>query len=72
MAQPKPRSHRIILEIRATKSVLVCQHCDRPISEIAKGELTVESRHGSERHVNVLTVEYLNILVSEMLRQRDG
>lgn len=64
------KSHRLILEIRASKSVLICQHCDRPLLEIENGEIKIESRHGSKRHENILAIEYLNILVSEMQRQR--
>lgn len=63
--------HRLILEIRAGKSALICQHCERPLLEIVNGEITIESKHGSAKHVNILSAEYVNILVSEMLRQRE-
>lgn len=71
MSEPSEKQlpHRLILEIRAGKSVLICQRCDRPILEIVDGELTIESRHASDRHKNVLTVEYLQMLVFEMRRQ---
>ena len=64
------KSHRLILEIRESKSVLICQHCDKPILEIEEGEIKILSKHGSRKHNNVLTIEYLKMLVFEMQRQK--
>lgn len=64
------RSHRLILEIRDSRSVLICQHCEKPILEIVEGEISIGSKHGSSKHTNVLTIEYLQMLVFEMQRQK--
>lgn len=67
---PLPQSHRLILEIRDSKSVLICQHCDRPILEIVEGDIEIQSKHGPSLHRNVLSVEYLRMLAFEMIRQK--
>lgn len=50
--------------------MLICQHCDRPILEIVDGEASIDSKHGSHKHENILTVEYMQMLVFEMQRQK--
>jgi hypothetical protein len=69
-ATPEKSSHRLILEIRDSKSVLICQHCEKPILEIENGEINIGSKHGSSKHKNILTIEYLKLLVFEMQRQK--
>lgn len=64
------KSQRLILEIRESKSVLICQHCDRPVIELAEGDARILSKHGREKHENILTAEYLEMLAAEMRRQR--
>lgn len=63
-------SHRIILEIRESKSALICQHCDKPILEISDEALSIVSKHGSSKHANVLTIEQVEFLLFEMKRRK--
>lgn len=72
MENESEKSHRLILEIRDSKSVLICQHCERPVLEIVDGEIEITSKHGSLKHANVLTIEYLQMIVFEMQRQKRG
>lgn len=37
---------------------------------MVNGELSIGSKHGSDKHTNVLSIEYLQMLVFEMQRQR--
>lgn len=65
------KSHRIVLEIRASKTVLLCKDCSKPILEISDGELSVTSKHGSSKHRNVLSSEALRLIAFEMRRQQE-
>lgn len=50
--------------------MLICRHCEKPILEIAGGEINIGSKHGSSKHRNILTIEYLKMIVFEMQRQK--
>jgi hypothetical protein len=50
--------------------VLICQHCDKAILEIENGEINIVSKHGSVKHKNTLKLEYGQMLVFEMQRQK--
>lgn len=70
MAESEKSHPRLILEIKASKSAILCSDCDRPILEISNGELKILSKHGNAKHENVLTIEYLQMLAFEMMRQK--
>lgn len=61
--------HKFTLETRGDASVLICQHCQRPILDIENGELKIDSKHGSVKHENLLTMDHLRMIAVEMYRQ---
>lgn len=61
--------HKFTLETRGDISVLRCNHCRLPILEVKNGEIEVESKHGSSKHRNTLTIEHLRMLAVAMFSQ---
>lgn len=54
--------HRVVETVTIT---LRCSCCSVPWAEIKNGTLVVLARHHGERHVNVLTLEYIEQLLRE-------
>lgn len=62
-------THKFVLETRGDVSVLLCNHCQLPILEIVNGLVSIQSKHGSSKHENLLTIDHLRMLAVEMYRQ---
>jgi hypothetical protein len=59
----------LLLETRGNASVLLCHKCNLPFFRIENGVMSVESKHGSAKHTNTLTIAHLKMLLIEMVRQ---
>lgn len=56
-------SRRDVLTLR-------CSDCNLPFLEITNGEINIQSKHGSKKHSNTLTVAQLKRLLVEMIKQK--
>jgi hypothetical protein len=68
-AKPNTGEHRLTIETRGGKSVLICGHCERPFLEIENGVAVFQNKHGKASHDNRLTLEHLKMIGIEILRQ---
>jgi hypothetical protein len=62
-------TRRLVIETRGDESRLICNDCQRPFLTIEQGELRFLSKHGSQHHENILTLEHLRMLIVELHRQ---
>ena len=58
------------VEYRGDESACICESCHLPFLTIENGELLVISKHGSQRHENIITLEQLRMIAFEMYRQK--
>lgn len=63
--------HKFVLETRGDVSVLICNcdGCELPFLEVRNGLVSIQSKHGSSKHENELTIDHLRMLAVEMYRQ---
>lgn len=59
------------LEVHTSRHVVVrCHDCQSPFLEVVNGELSIQSKHGSKKHTNTLSVTQVKRLLVEMMNQQ--
>ena len=64
------KSGKNLIVDRRDVLTLRCTECHLPFLEIADGELSIQSKHGANKHQNSLSIEQVKKLLLEMVRQQ--